>query len=333
VELSVTSSFHFLHPLWLLALPPLLALAGWFARSGRADASWSKIVDPELLALMRLPGPTRRSSPWALVATLWVAAVVALASPTWQRRTVNAYHAPAAWVIVLDLSPTMTATDVTPDRVTRARYSILDLLSAARDARVGLVVFAGEPHVVAPLTSDVATVRTLLQPLAPKLMPETGDNLAPALDEAARLLNAAHFRSGHIAVLTDGFSDPSSALAAAKRLRETGSTVDVVGVGTTEGAPMPGQNGEFVRDAQGGLQMTRLRPDQLQRVASAGGGSYFSLSDVAHLTRQLRDDSHSAAQSASTVHSLNLTMWLNQGFWLLPPMLLIGALVARRGWI
>jgi len=331
--LNVSSSFHFIHPLWLLALPPLLALAAWCARSRRADLAWSKIVDPELLPLLRLGGPAPGRSPWGLIAILWTLTVLALASPTWQRRTVNAYRAPAAWIVVLDLSPTMAATDVTPDRVTRARYTIADLLNVARDARVGLVVFSGEPHVVAPLTSDVATVRTLLQPLTPKLMPESGDNLAPALDSASQLLNASRFKRGHIIVLTDGFSDPSKAMLAAQRLRENGSTVDVVGIGTTEGAPMPGQNGQFVRNAHGQPEMARLQPDQLRRIANSGAGTYFSLNDVQYLMRQLRDDSDSMQQTASTAHKLNLTTWLNEGFWLVPPLLLLGTLIARRGWV
>ncbi|WP_312632366.1 vWA domain-containing protein, partial [Mammaliicoccus sciuri] len=87
-------------------------------------------------------------------------------------------------VVVLDLSPSMAAADLQPDRVTRARYAIDDLLGAARDARVGLVAFSDEPYTVSPLTDDVATVRALSQPLAPGIMPSAGDQLAPALRQA-----------------------------------------------------------------------------------------------------------------------------------------------------
>ena len=90
----------------------------------------------------------------------------------------------------------MSAADLEPNRVTRARYVASDLLGEAHDNRVGLVVFAGESHTVTPLTSDVATVRMLLKPLAPGLMPESGDNLAPALQEAGRLLQAGAAQHG-----------------------------------------------------------------------------------------------------------------------------------------
>jgi Ca-activated chloride channel homolog len=300
-------TFHFIHPQWLLALPPLLAFAAWCARSGRKDAAWGNLIDPELLGQMRLPGASAGQSPWGLLAVLWTFAVLALASPSWERRTISAYQAPAAWVLVLDLSPTMAATDVSPDRVTRARYAVADLLTAAHDVRVGLVVFAGEPHIVTPLTSDVATVRTLLQPLAPKLMPESGDNVAPALDEASHLLAASHFSRGHVVVLTDGFADPAKAMLVAQRLRASGSTVDVIGIGTTDG--------------------------MLQRVAAAGGGQYFSLNDMPRLIEELRDDANTLKEVSSPAKNLMLTTWLNEGFWLIPPMLLIGALIARRGWV
>ncbi len=329
----MVGNFHFIHPLWLLALPPLLAFAFWCGRGGRGEGAWMKIIDPQLLAVLRLPGTKPGRSPWGLLALLWTLGVLALASPSWERRTVSAYRAPAAWVLVLDLSPTMTATDVSPDRITRARYAISDLLSAAHDTRVGLIVFAGEPHTVAPLTSDVATVRTLLQPLSPKLMPEPGDNLAPAIEEASRLLHASRFNKGRVIVVTDGFADPARAMLAAQGLRQIGNVVDVIGIGTAAGAPMPDGSGQFVHNTTGQLVMTRLHPEELQRVAAAGGGQYFALNEVPRLSGDLRHDTAAVEEESDPAKSLTLTTWLNEGFWLIPPMLLIGVLIARRGWV
>jgi Ca-activated chloride channel homolog len=325
--------FHFIHPSWLLALPPLLSLAAWCARGVRGDGAWAKVIGPELLPLLRLEGTRSTQSPWILWALLWTLAVLALASPSWQRRATNAFEAPSAWVVVLDLSPTMALADVTPDRVTRARYAISDLLAAAHDAHVGLIVFSGEAHTVAPLTSDVATVKTLLQPLAPRLMPESGDNVAPALKEASRLLNSAHFAHGQIVVLTDGFADPAQAMLVAEHLRESGSVVNVIGVGTAEGAPVPDETGKFQRDSQGHMMMARLRADELQRLATAGGGQYLSLHDVPSLVRSLQDRGELLPRAEAEVPRSNFEIWLNGGFWLLPPLLLLATLIARKGWV
>ena len=125
------------------------------------------MIDPELLPALRLP-VGGGGSPWRLLVTAWTLAVLALAGMTWERDQSMGFRAPSDWVLVMDLSPSMAATDVPPDRATRAHYLVSDLLNAAQDTRVALVVFAGEAHTVAPLTSDVATMRALLPPLDPE---------------------------------------------------------------------------------------------------------------------------------------------------------------------
>jgi Ca-activated chloride channel family protein len=324
---------HFLRPAWLLALPPLLLLALWLRRRRGRDGAWSALIEPQLLGQLRLGESRGGGSPWLLVALVWTLAVLALAGPTWQHERTPAYRAPAAWVLVLDLSPSMAATDVPPDRVTRARYAIEDLLSAAQDARVALVVFAGEPYTVTPLTTDVATIRSLLDPLSPSLMPESGDQLAPALDQAGRLLQAARGRHGQVIVLTDGFEDPAQAMQAAARLRSSGASVNMVGIGTAAGAPEPDGKGGFVHDQHGQVVLTRLDADMLRRVASAGAGQFVTLDALPALIRTLHADASRTLAADHAAPRLQVASWRNDGIWLLPPLLLLAALLARRGWL
>jgi Ca-activated chloride channel family protein len=227
----------------------------------------------------------------------------------------------------------MSATDIAPDRVTRARYAIADLLNAAHGARVALVAFAGESHTVTPITTDVATVRALLQPLAPGIMPESGDQLAPALDEAARLLKAGGVAHGQVIVLTDGFADPAQALPAAQRLSQQGASVNVIGIGTASGAPLHDEQGAFVRDTSGRNVLTRLDPDLLQRVATAGNGSYVALTNTFQLIAKLQAEPTSLFNEPAAQQNTQVATWLNDGFWLLPFLLLFAALIARRGWL
>ncbi|HEY7889048.1 MAG TPA: VWA domain-containing protein [Steroidobacteraceae bacterium] len=327
------SAFHFLHPYWLLALPPLLALAVWLARRRGRDGAWQRLLDGELLSLLRLSEAGVGRSPWLLIGLLWTLAVLALAGPTWQRQITPAYRAPAAWIVALELSPSMDATDVPPSRIARARYAIDNLLSASHDARVGLVTFAGDAYTVAPLTSDVATVRNLAQPLTPSLMPEAGDRLAPALEESARLLGAARGRDRQVIVLADGITDPARALIAAQQLRRQGIVVNVVGVGTSGGAPEPDGNGSFVRDGSGQVVLTRLDTDVLQRVAAAGGGRFVPLSALPALISALQEAGSRQFKSGVAAPRAQLPSWLNDGVWLLPALLLLAALLARRGWV
>lgn len=326
------SRFHFLYPYWLLALPPLVAFAVWLARSRGRDGTWPRLLDGELLSLLRLSDGNVGRSPWLLMGLVWTLAVLALAGPTWQRQITPAYRAPAAWIVALEVSPSMDAADVAPSRMARARYAVDDLLSAAQDARVGLVAFAGEAYTVAPLTSDVATIRNLAQPLAPGLMPESGDRLAPGLEEALHLLQASPGRDRQVIVLTDGFTDPAQALITAQQLHHQGIDVNVVGVGTGGGAPQPDGNGGFVRDASGQVVLTRLDGDLLQRVATAGGGHFVPLSALPQLIADLHEAGSRKMSSGVAAH-VKLSSWLNDGVWLLPALLLLAALVARRGWI
>jgi len=331
------SSLHFLHPAWLLALPPLLLLAVWLARSIANDGNWSRIVDAQLLPLLRMSEGRRTRSVWPLLmGSIWTLAIVALAGPAWNRTRSPAFRAPASWILVLDLSPSMGASDLGPSRVARARYAAADILSAAHDARVGLVAFAGEAHTVAPLTSDVATVRVLLQPLAPGLMPESGDRLAPALDEAQELLSAGGYtRHGQVVVLSDGVSDPVESLRVAQELRKEGSTINVVGVGTAAGAPEPDGKGDFIHDPTGRPHITRLQTEELQHIAAAGGGEYVTASGVSSLIKTLEAQQARAlnGDKASSSSETMLSTWQNEGVWLLPPLLLLAAWLARRGWV
>ena len=92
MDLKALSSIHFLHPLWLLALPPLLLLTVWLARSMGRDGNWSRVVDPELLSVLRLSERRGGRSPWPLVGLVWVLAVLALAGPAWSRLETRAFR-------------------------------------------------------------------------------------------------------------------------------------------------------------------------------------------------------------------------------------------------
>lgn len=325
--------FQFLRPLWLLALPLLWALLVWLARRRAREGNWTHVIDPALLPGLRLESSTQRGgSPWPLLALAWTLSVLALAGPSWQQAPSLAYRGDNAWVLVLDLSPSMDAADLVPNRITRARYALDDLLNAAQDARVGLVAFSDEPYTVAPMTGDVATVRALLPPLEPGIMPSAGDKLAPALQQAGRLIQQGGGKHAQVVVLTDGFADPAAAFTAAQALRSQGATVNVVGIGTRVGAPLSQAGGGFAQNAQGGVSLARLDADQLQQLAASGGGSYADLARLPQLIAGLQAsaDRTSAAEEEKDVR---VAQRLDGGVWLLPLLLLAAALLARRGWL
>jgi len=333
MALTALRSFHFLHPAWLALLPLLWGFAAWQLLRSRREGSWSNVMDPDLVSMLRLPRVLGRSPWWALAAA-WTLAVLALAGMTWERDQSVGYRAPVDWILMMNLSPSMAAADVSPDRAARARYLIADFLNAAHDTRVALIVFAGEAHTVAPLTTDVATVRALLPPLSPAIMPESGDDLAPALDEAGRLLQSAGSARAQLVVLTDGIDDPAEALQSARRLRSQGATVHVIGIGTESGAPVPLKGGGFQLDAQGASVLSKLPVDQLQRIAAAGGGEYLPAAESSQLIQTLEQErALSAREEGSSDAIRQVSSWRNDGIWLLPLLLLCVPLLARRGWL
>lgn len=338
---AALADFHFERPWWLLAVPLLLALAAWLARRSASGSGWAALVDAPLLEALRLPEPAiaTRSSPWPWLALAWTLTVVALAGPTWQREPAAANATPDGWVLVLDLSPSMLAPDAAPNRVSRARYAIEDVLRTAQGARVGLVVFSAEPYTVTPLTDDVATVRGLTGPLSPDLMPSSGDKLGPALVMAQQLLERSTTQGGHVVVLTDGHADPEQASTAAQSLRKRSTTVDVLAIGGTGSSATAGPSAlpnlaqatdvGVTGQADGGGTIQPVDRAELQQLASTGGGRVFELNEMPALLAQLQTK---VTRSAVALNDVEAERWRDAGVWLLPPLLLLASFLARRGW-
>jgi Ca-activated chloride channel family protein len=330
---EIVHNFHLIRPLWLLVLPLAWGVVYWLMRKPNQQGNWTTLIDAELLPSLLLDKGNeniRASSalPWLLLA--WTFAAFAMAGPTWKKDATTAYSAPASWVVLYNLSPSMAVTDVSPSRYVRARYAIDDILTGAHDAHVALIAFSEEAFTVTPLTADVATIRSLLPSLSPEMMPSAGNNLTPALDHANQLLVQDVSKNQHVIILTDNVNDPATALEAAARLKARGARVDVIGIGTVGGAPLKDAQGNFVKDDAGHTEISRLDTNQLKQVAEAGGGQYVDLTQLPTFIKQLQatpnPDRHAVEEQKITVEH-----WQDEGIWLLPLVLLFAALFARRG--
>jgi Ca-activated chloride channel family protein len=319
-------ALHFLRPWWWLALLPLPLVLLALVRGGDGRAALARLADATLLPyLVRGRWASRRLAV-ALVALAWTLAVAALAGPAWQRIAVPVYQNGAARVIALSLSTDMLATDLAPSRMLRARLAVEDLLAAAGDARTALVAYAGAAFTVAPLTDDRHTVLNLLRDLGPDVMPVPGNDAAAGIARSARLLRDAHVTTGQIIVVGD--TADSDAVAAARSARAAGYRVDVLGVGTPAGAPVPQAGGGFVSHG-GNLVLARRDDAALRAVAAAGGGTYAAL-PVAGATPAF---ALPAAQAVRGDRTLDSALWRDGGIWLLPALVVLGAFAFRRGWL
>lgn len=317
---------HFLRPWWWLALAPLPLMLWLLARSGDR-AALARLADATLLPHLIHGGGAHRHVALALFALAWLLAVAALAGPTWQKVAMPLYVNGAARVVALSLSDDMLAQDLKPDRMTRARFAVRDLLDAAGDARTALVAYAGAAFTVAPLTDDKQTVLNLLRALQPDVMPVPGNNAAAGIRRGVELLRQSQVKGGELVLVTD--TADGAAVAEAKAAHAKGIRVDVLGLGTSEGAPVPQRGGGFANGAHGPL-MARRDDAALRAVAQAGGGRYAVLQADGAGATTLATPATGAGQAS---HGERAQLWRDGGVWLLPVLLVLAALAFRRGWL
>lgn len=324
--------FHFLRPGWFLLLLPLAWLAWRLLRTRAMGRGWAAVCDPALLphVLVTRADAGQRRRVWPLLLAGLIA-IVALAGPAWTRLPQPVFSSTRALVIALDLSLSMNATDVAPSRVERARFKIADLLRLRRDGQTALLVYAGEAFTVAPLTDDAGTLLSQLPALTPAIMPVPGNRAAAALVLARDLLRQADLARGDVLLVTDEV-EGANAVDTAAALRESGYRVSVLGVGTTEGAPIPRADGSFLEDDTGQIIIAALDAAPLRAVARAGGGVYQSMTvddrDVGALATVL--DSRPADDEARATE-LQADTWRDAGVWLVLALLPLALLGFRRG--
>ncbi|HEY0179687.1 MAG TPA: tetratricopeptide repeat protein [Dokdonella sp.] len=333
---AALAEFHFLRPLallLLLALPALWRL--W--RSGRIDAgAWRGTVDAHLLPylLERVDARAGRGG-LALAAATWTLAVLALAGPAWEREPMPLYRNQAARVLALELAPTMLAQDEKPNRLSRARYKLADMLARSRAYQTALIGYAGDAFVAAPLTDDVGTVANLVDALDPSTMPVAGNATARAIETGVALIEQAGLHRGEIVLLADAVS--TDAVAAARAARAHGVVVSALGIGNTSGAPVPLAQGDFLKDDDGNVVVSKLDEAGLRAVADAGGGRYAALSAGTHDLDVLLADraggEGAAEPGAGASGVAESARWRDRGPWLLLLLVPFALLGFRRGWL
>ncbi len=203
-------------------------------------------------------------------------AVVALAGPRWGETIEVVRQKGRDVILALDVSRSMLARDVPPDRLTRAKLLAQDFLEKMRTDRIGVVAFAGTAFLQAPLTIDYGAVAATLNAIDPSLIPRGGTNIGAAISEAIEAFGKAEGPHRLLVLISDGEELDGNALEAAKAAREAQIRIDTIGIGTAEGdlIPLPGMEGQFVRGPNGEIVRTRLEESLLRSIAEAGGGIY-----------------------------------------------------------
>ena len=283
------NDFVFLRPIAFVFLIPALLFC--FNVNKGADA-WFKTVDAHLWPFLSLKTVgKKRKIIFFLSFFAALCAVVAMVGVSFGKKDTELYQAKTPAVIMADLSLSMRAGDVYPNRFSAMQFKIYDILRGLRGMPVGFGVFAAEPYALLPTTTDGGVIENILPLLSFDLIPEQGSRIDRALDEAVRMLEASGASGGDVFLLTDGGEDAlllqDEAVNKAKRFARNGGRIFISGIGTAKGGAVMLKNDVPVRDRQGNPVRHTLKEDFLKRLASAGNGAYASVaadgSDTAFL--------------------------------------------------
>ncbi len=302
------ADFHFAEPrwLWLAAVAPiLLALLFWRAAKLRR-AQLAKMASPhfvEQLTASHSPARRRLKNIFLLGALMF--AGLALARPQWGGTQAGNAFVGEDVVFVLDCSQSMTATDVAPSRMQRAKFALLDFVQKQSHGRVGLVAFAGSAFIQCPLTFDAGAFEETLMSMDEKTIPIPGTDIGRALNEASRAMDK-NARRKMVVLVTDGEDLEKSGIAAAKRLATNGVVIFTIGVGTPAGKDIQTVNAagqtELLRDTKGEIIRSQLDETTLREIAQVTGGSYYPLGSLGDGLTKVR----------SAIHTLERTNGLRQ---------------------
>ena len=300
--------FRFADPiyLYLLAVIPVLALIRFLTYRNQKKRL-RKFGDPKLLRSL-MPDVSRFRPAvkfWILQGALALL-VVMLARPQFGTKISNEQRTGIETIIAMDISNSMLAEDITPSRLDRSKMMVENLVDHFTNDKIGLLVFAGDAFVQLPITSDYVSAKMFLSSIDPSMMATQGTDIARAIDMASHSFTQEEGIGKAIIVITDGEDHEGGALESAEAAKKAGMRVYVLGVGSTQGAPIPiPGTGDYMKDNTGNTVMSALNEDMCRQVAQAGGGAYIHVENNSAAQDQLDNELSKLAkkETTSTVYS------------------------------
>lgn len=336
------TDFFFFYPLVLLLIPIWLVAIISYHHHQQRKTDWDAFIDKPLQAsiISGYKSPPKKifsTRTWhsLLIALAGLLTLLALSGPSFQQLEVPLYEDQHSLIIGLDLSASMLAQDIEPNRLQRAKFIIIDLLKERKSGYTALVVFAGDAFPVTPLTRDIENIFTQLNFMSPEIMPAQGSRLDKAIDESAKLLSNAGYYKGDILLITDGLSNQSKAIKAVKKATHRGYSVSILGIGSEKGSSIPidssdSRNALLLEDKQGNIVISKLNSRILQSITDEGKGDYFQLTNQnSHLHQLLKH--YKTNQHMQISDNQTLKYWINSGIWLIFPLIIMTLILFRKG--
>lgn len=300
--------FRFADPeyLVLLAVIPVLA-AVFIYRRIRQRKAIRNFGDPDLLAqLMPNVSRIRPIVKFAMLSFALLLVIVVLARPQFGTKAQEVKRQGIEVMVVLDISNSMMAQDVQPNRLEKAKQVLSRLIDQMKDDKVGMVVFAGDAFTQLPITADYVSAKIFLQSISPKLIARQGTAIGSALELAVKSFTPNDQTSKAIILITDGENHEDNAVEAARMATDKGVVVHVIGMGRPEGAPIPIDGSmSFWKDNQGNVVVSKLNEQMCQDISAAGNGIYVRADNTNAAYRAVSSELDTLAKSelSATVYA------------------------------
>ncbi|MBQ4063657.1 MAG: VWA domain-containing protein [Bacteroidaceae bacterium] len=237
---------------------------------------------------------------WLSLAAL-VLIVITLARPQFGSKKETVTRQGIEVVIALDISNSMMAEDIAPNRLEKAKKIISRLIDKFENDKVGLIVFAGDAFVQLPITNDFISAKMFLETISPALISRQGTDIGGAISLAMKSFTSTEGVGKAIILITDGENHEGGAEEAAKMATEKGMNVYVMGIGSLEGAPIPADgSNDYRRDKEGNVVVTKLNEEMAQSVAQAGNGAYIRVDNTNNAEKLLNKEIDKLAKADVT---------------------------------
>ena len=273
-------SFRFAHPEYFYFLLVIPAFTVFFIFTRLYRRRSLRIFGDHALIVQLMPSVSTARPIIKFI--LWMLAlyfiITALAQPQFGSKLLTSKRKGVELIIALDVSNSMMAQDIKPNRLERAKRAISKLTERLRDDKLGLIVFAGQAYVQLPITTDYVSAKLFLDAINTSIVPVQGTAIGAAIEMASKSFSPDFPGSKAIIVITDGENHEDDAVGAAKAALEKKIIVHTIGMGLPQGAPIPmGPEGsrDFLKDQSGNIVVTKLDESMLTQIATAGGGTYI----------------------------------------------------------
>ena len=276
---------------WLVTIP--VFVIGYVVYTHRKRRQLTEFGDAELMAqLMPDASKSRPVVKFGILMFALALLIVAVARPQYGQKEKSVKRQGCEVMVALDISNSMLAEDVSPNRLDRAKQMLSKMMDGMVDDKVGLIVFAGEAFTQLPITCDYVSAKMFLNTISPSLIATQGTAIGAALQRAIVSFGEQESDAGRaIILITDGENHEDDAIAAANKARELGIKVLVVGIGKPEGSPIPkpGTN-DYFKDRAGQVVVSRLNEEMCQQIAQAGQGIYVRCDNTNTALRSLQKE-------------------------------------------